>query len=831
MATKQDYESKYGNIVVLSDEANIEEKGAVITYTSIYKTPNGNVRNRRMCACLDCSKTFSNKKPEVYSYTNELNCPDCGAEQIRHSWSQDNQPRVETFKNNGVYYVLRPKTEVTYGNYDETGTASKLNHVIKGDIYMIYPSNKMHKAPFELQTSLDLREGTWERTILNTEDKDNPKVLTNYQLADVLEENRDEFGSSLRRISLHAYTSDLRKADKLKGEVVDLNTYSKEFDELAYIELQKRHGLPPYEDFYKKPEPSVEQLPGWSNDNYLRRNANNRNRQSLITICSRYPGVTDMVLSQVNENIAYMKTPHTAEDDAMMRGEALLAMADKLRVIDKGMNRDLRKLKTKEQVSYYLEAIIYGKNAMQGKDNPIPNSVENRLNIKPERSEHDGFGNPKKLRKRFNVDPLLTAHTVYTAIKVSPVIAKDTNHANHIFECIDAERKYCEENNTTGNTYGYRGVYPNLIANGTLLPIETKQHLRYMRQYFKAHVDPNNPNPGITQCINDWYGNQDRTSQASRDRTHDFEDAAYAYTRLAKVGTIAVSRADCLRYQVYDAQRKIGLLMDEGKTQEEITEMLSTEDRFGKRAPACVGLLMDDIRKNGLPDPGDIGFVGRDGKPMLQNRTPHECHDELVHKLNSHNAGPIVNETYSYTDEQVERFTKSYDVDIPQSDGTSRTGQLQFRLMKDVYDNVRTGEQMEICVGEPHYCEDAKNGRIILCVAETEAKERVACIELSSTGDTIYQFKGENNNPPLPVYADACKQWLEDCNIDGKGCHDVQLLGSTGTSTTNYARRHLNANPYPKPDVIYDYYRDEIMRNAEESKELTAQAEGEQPNM
>lgn len=797
---KADYEAKYGPSVMLSsddltaDRDNDGSKHSVIQYKS---------GKNSMCACLDCCKTYRHRSLNELPLSMRADrdaCSDCGGRVI-----SDNTVRIG--KSGKAYYVVRPNKHNVYGNYDETGTATRLTSSYEGDLYIIYPSNKMHKSTCKLETTMDLLTGDVKYTAMNTEDPKNPSILTSFQIADSMESHYtvNDNPARISRIALYLDNQDkFTGSGEMPGVLSDRQIYSDDFVELGYIEVAKRYGLSPV-------FPSDENRFDHVNNFKCSFNA-----QKIIDICSRYPGVRDMVLDQLNENLKYKKEPHTPVEDARERTNLLLKTADDLKAIDPNIRKDLRRLRTKDQVSYYLQAITYGKDAMKDKPNTVANM---KLRVDPNKSNHDGFGDKKKLRKRFNTSPLLTANTVYTAIKICPQFCKNIDYANTLFECIDKDTQFLSGQSFTGdyNDWMYTSSTPNLIENGTLMPITAKNELAFMKQYIRTHITKDGK--GLGQVIQDWYGNS-RDPEAYRredgrpgqmpDMPKLFRDCAGMYERITSHGQkIAMTREDCLYYSAVDAKRKIDMLLADGKTQDDITELLSADSYWGKSAPACVGLICDDLAKNGPPDPSDFGWVGRNGKSMMQNRTIQEIHDEFINCVNSMGTDNIVNVPYEYEDAEIKRFNRDID-------------DMHFRLAVDTYDLVRTGQDMCICVGGSGYDRECQNKQALICVVENAAREKVGCVELSSDGNTLVQFKSPHNGSMQPPYMDTCKKWLDEANVRERDCDDYKHMGDPTYfpyGNGDFTQRRLAvANSYPNKNVIFDYYKQEALRQAADDK-------------
>lgn len=789
MANKEDYQVKYGTPVLLSnDDLTLNRKEGVsgVMYTQTIKLKNRET-TRSMCACLDCCKTYSPRK-EIGVFRDD-SCPDCGGKIARSGFSKSDYASVGRTGN--VNYIIRPSSHQLYGNYDETGTASRLTSTYEGDLFIVYPSNKMHKASCKVETVMDMKTGEIRYTALNTENPDNPEIITSFQMADSLDNELYESPADMARTAVYLdHQNEIPNSYNIPGVLDSGQIYSDDFVKLGYIELAKRYGL---ESVYHSDD---------DNASRYKVHEETRKAQSIIDLCVRYPGVRDMVLDRLNENLMYKKEFHSASDDAKMRTDLLLKTAEDLRSIDSNIRQDLRRLPEKEQVRYYLETITYGKKAMEGKDNPLPKKM--KYKVDPMKSEHDGFGDKKKLKKRFNANPILTTNTVYTAIKISPQFCKNIDYANQFFDCIDADmkgrsqREYKDDFRHTDT--------PNLIKNGTLVPLKHREEIAFMKQYIRSHVDRDGK--GLGQVIKDWYGNShnpdDYVTENNRgyvpDNLNMFRDCAGMYKRITSSGKIAMTRQDCLYYSVVDAKRKINRLLEDGKTQDDITDILSSDTYWGKSAKSCVGLICDDLKKNGPPAPDDFGYVGRNGKSMMQNRTPQEIHEEFVARTNAMGADDIVNVKYNYSDEQKKRFNRDID-------------DVHFRLAEDSLDLIRTGEEMAICVGGSGYDRDCQSKRLLICIVENKAREKVGCVELSSDGNTLKQFKSPHNGSMQPPYEDACKKWLDEIECKDKMCPDYANMGNPsyypyGNGDFTARRLDVAANMYPDKNVIFDYYRE-----------------------
>lgn len=714
-----------------------------------------------LCGCADCKKTF---KTSRYSYSDRA-CPDCGGKELDSQVVDTELPIDTTIKTPARKRVGVMRTQSAEVVKNDDGSINKSTAIYEYDLFTIYPSNRMHAQRVRQTITADLENGTIQSSYIDITDDEHHKPMGMYD-----EDSSFENGVSSYLSAGQQDENSIRKYHSKGGyerSIVPFmsgpnSCYENEASEKMATEIVKSFGIDAQRDYVKG---------SYSLNHNIAR----------MDFLVRYPGLRDMVLNKVNENLLYAKdengNPISEEEKIDRRTQEVDAYVTQMTNVDYKLLEDLRKCKTADDADHYLRKVTFGKNA---DGSVVEDSFISRVKI--DDSSFDGYGFGKKLRKNFNKNPLGTANFVYTAI--GKIGFRDVNH---LYQMMDRMEESKEEDR---GRY-YRRETP--FEHNTIKPLRMKDEIRFIKAYAKSHT------PG--QTVKDWYMNDENYSV--------FKDCANMYGDMCKAGFVCSTQEECDIASVNDAKRKVKDMLDEGVSKDEILDAVSPYWAPGggniEPAKQMLDKVIEDIQTNGVEE--RIEFYGRDGKPILANRNPQEIHDELSEK-NSVVAGLTEgNKKSVYTAKDREIWDK----DI---------GDFKFRLPKSTYELIRTGEQMQICVGGAGYREyiTTQSSHNIVVMMD-KSNQKVGCIELD--GKEIRQFKSPRNHAITDERCgegavDAAKAYIEQLELRGDYCSDVRHF--TDPTYAPYGDRdftaeHLPANPYPPLRIMAKYYKGEMEKS------------------
>lgn len=728
--SSENFEEKYGESTLLESTDKLSSDNEKRTLISYYNQKN----KKRYCACLECRKTFV----DTSGWFNSPSCEDCGGVEIRNT--------IDFGKDTNGKYCIKvgiPKKKSLYENRKD-GNLTRTDSVLDFDMVTVYPSNRMHIDKMQQRLTYDLVDHQMQLNVFNVSDE--PRLDVTYELTDAFKyspSNRNRLntrpidGCDMIQRSVVKYTSVPQNIEKpvMNGRDVEKYSYMEHMNKLVLEE------------------------------NGIENSSQHRNLSkstAAVDLCVRYSGLKNMVLDRVNENILYHPELSDEEKHNMRIGEVNKYMKT-LATVDDKICEDIRRCKTADNVDSYLRKITFGKNADGSKAEDSPMSK-----IDTSKSEFEGLGISKKLKKSFNKNPVGTANFVYTA--VGKIGFRDFNHLSRMMDA-------CQNNSEDD---GYSLYYSSAFANDTVSPIQTKEALRFVKTYAKTHSAGN--------LVKDWY-------EDSRNYMM-FGDCASMYNDACKAGKVCATKEECDAESVIDAKRKISEMFEHDISDDEIKSRL--QEHWGDKTDACFGLIKEDLEKNGAPDPNHIAFYGRDGKPIMANRTPREIHDELS-ALNGKVAGVLEgNRFITYSDEQKKRYNRSING-------------YTFELARDIFDLVRTGEQMQICVGGSNYRNAALGGHTQIVTMRDSSNQKVGCIEISDD-NKIMQFKGPRNHGISDAReVSAAKEWIKETELKAE-CNDCVHFGDTDYmpyGDGDFTAAHLPANPYPSASLVLKYYREQ----------------------
>lgn len=730
-----------------------------------------------ICGCADCRKTYRAAKDNdtwrSNRYKMDTPCPDCGGKQLSSSLLSDLP--IDTTTKTRAKKKMAIKKDIKQDVYrSDDDKLQRVTTVSTYDVFTIYPSNRMHSQTVECTFTADMDAGTMQCSYMDVTDKEHPVPIGMYDLDSEYANGYNQF-NNLEVMNANSIRKYQTKGGYERSIVPFVNSLKFTSDSFGNNDVSKNLATTIANEF----DIEVDQ-------------GNESRRMAMVDFMVRYPGLRDMVLEHVNENLSYKKDL-TDREKRLERTNEVNKYVKQMSNVDQKLLADLRQCKTGDEAYSYLSRVTFGKEADGSK---IKDSFISRVNI--DEASFEGYGIHKKIRKNFNQNPLGTANFVYTTI--GKIGFRDVNHLYQMLDLMESQKAADDD-----------WYHSKKAFNGdTITPIEKKAQLRFIKTYAKSHT------PG--QTIKDWYENKGNYEM--------FSDCADMYNKMCEVGYVCATQAECDIASVEDAKRKIKGLMDEGMDKDAIVEAVEPYWALNGDTSVATTLVektIEDIKVNGVEE--KVAFYGRDGKPLISNRTPQEIHEELSRKnrtIQELSGGP---KRAGYTKEIRDRFN----LDI---------GDYKFRIPKNTYEVIRTGEQMQICVGGSGYCNSVQRGdpHCIIVTMADKAGQKVGCIEISN--DNIKQFKSPRNHAICDERCgkgavDAAKEFIEKAKLNDS-CEDVRHFCDEGYAPYgdgDFTQAHLPSNPYPSPRVMMAYFKGDLGKNNRKLPEVPvaqAQAESQQ---
>lgn len=732
--------------------------------------------NEEHCACLACRKTFSTKTSRLTQ--TKAACPDCGAEAAKSIWDMYDDNIFEVKKSRkardskiDTRHYVQPNKQKTYVQKNANGDVSKMECMTEMDLFTIYPSNRMHVSPITLSTFYDFDKQSISFAMVNHDIPDQPALMYASELKDAFTYSHRDFRPKRTPLTLSACVGAsgvgfrASHKDKLENELgveifSDFITFSQ--DDLMFDKFNTigKYGVnDAYQlacEKYHLTETLENIMNGFSPVDKM---------FTFVNMAVRYPAVVDWQISKMDENYKYAKPPVPLDEQLAQKKASLYTLAHQMATVDDKILKDLKTQKTGKNVESYLQYLTFGKNADNTTD---VNHVIGHIAV--DGAKNEGFGTLKSLRKNYNKNPLGIANIIYTA--GTKIGFRDINHINQFVELADREVP----------------ILNSAFYNRTMAPLHTRASIQFLKQYAKSHSP--------SQLISDVYGvttNPYGKEEAKIDYSAVVRDAVLLFDNCQKVGKICATKQETDEAMLYDTKKKISsMIKDENLSEDDIVTRF--RPRWGKDAEVCTKLLLRDLSENGeLED--KLYFYGRDGKPIFTNRTVNEIHNELSAKQGTVEKLAHGNREIPHTDEDRVRFNREI-------------GDYKFQLSPNTYDLIRTGEQMQICVGG--YGDMATSGHCHIVTMSNSNHEKVACIELDSMKQNLLQFKAFRNTGIPVECVDAAKQWLRDADINPDRCRDyTEGFGHPDYApygNQDFTAVRFPANPLPPANFILKMY-------------------------
>lgn len=537
------------------------------------------------------------------------------------------------------------------------------------------------------------------------------------------------------------------------------------------------------------------------------------------------------------------KAPTEKYKAKLMRDELNL-VAEQLCTCDDKVLATIRESKNYDDMKTRLRAISLGDISELDDDTKMNIDVKNA-------SSTNKVTPGKKLKKAFNLDPIATAHNVYTAKKIGLKTLDDIQALNDIGKQQSADLNPAPKR--INGKYVQQPVSYNANANaGMVAPIRTRNQMRFMRNFSNTHnasdvldiyADPEKFRL-CNECLNIYNRVCDHTILLDNEKAKDpvMATASHEFIKSNIEDYLqhhSVQEAYINYVTKYGAKtpETINQYVAEIKFDEKFDEIRDYAKEHGN--DAAVKKYADEHRETGSEQiPNIEQYIAdridnkhaslingkqivstKNEKPLFNGRNLVDIHDELS-SINQ----KMVSENYDLTDcypDEIKAMEKSY----PAPDGS---GTWSFKCHKNAFDVVNSATSLHNCLGSTHV-NNMRYGSMWVMYMENELGHRVAAIELSRNHGPnkneepfkVTQFQADHDTSLPERYVDVAKQWLEEYNIDHKNNHDVKAFGTNvAFYGANADYHHFEIDEVDNERVTTDEREKRKQRRIEEAKRL-----------
>lgn len=807
-----------------------------------------------------------------------VKCPDCGAEMTDFGALLPiyGAPIENHINKNGAYIIPEEATGRYLFEYrDDNGELTRVDDNTMVRTTIIYPSGKEFHYNAEYSKSNDLikRSETITKTALIGDERtpvaiksaidsfEYPKPKNAYQkdMPDIVkmhsrccarsaaDNTLEEMMSSCRDMDIengHSW-NEQRNIDKLNHFMQDMQVklIENNFDlEDPVMCDSSRNGM------------YLTEVKADSNEHNTEQNYDRKTK--YLTLMTKYPAAFEYAAMRAhNRSVNYeFEQKRRAEADpeytakaptdkykAKLMREELNFVAEQLTTCDDKVLQTIRESKDYDDMKNRLKAISLGD--VSGLEDDA------KMHIDVRGAKTDSVSG-KKLKKSFKLDPIGTAHNVYTAKKLGLKTIDDINRLNDIGHeqspdlnpaPIRIKGKY--------KTQDVR--YKNNVNAGMVAPIRNQNQMRFMRNFANTHS---------TADVFEIYENSDKFDLCNEciNMYHNVcQHAVLLDNEKAKDPAVATAMHEFIKKNVEDYLQQhsvqdayinyvskygaktpetINQYIAELKFDEKLPEVRQYADEHGKDAAikkyseehnSTETNKIENIEsyiENRLDDKyltylnGKQIVSTKNEKPLFNNRTLREIHDEL-----SNINRKMVTENIDLSDCYPQEI-KDMEKDYPAPDGS---GTWKFRCHKDSFDVVNSATALHNCLGSTHV-QNMRYGSMWVMYMENELGHRVAAIELKRNhGDAdkpfaINQFQADHDTSLPAHYAGVAKQWLTECNIEHENNSNVKAFGKDiafyGGGNADY--HHYEIDDVEGEQVTVDERAKRQLRRREEAKRL-----------
>lgn len=683
------------------------------------------------CACADCMKVFQG--PEMpkgnYGPGSEITaeCPDCGAmlqcspDRMRADW-------LERSDGKGVQIDI-PERRVLEAGFD--GPERRITDTVYTRGITVQPGrpDTMEQACFAdrieyspgriVSYKLDDKGQVAEPVLAGREGGPGRSVYHNAMSMNGARTAADRQPPGRQR---HAGVRELElgpslghKRDWASEEYMEpgagrsaypVSALDDNFNSARYAAIADAYGLPaPSSERVYGRAPRMDGTPEYIS----------KNQMAVISgLAFQYPAVFDREIDRINENLKYAKEPVPDADARRMRLEAVGHAAMCVYDMDAKLSAELRLCRTAKDVDDCLRAVTFGEKNGRASGH-----------IKVDVSDAEGYAG-KYLKKQFNIDPYRAAANVYTCRKLG---FTDINSVREIFERGKA-------------------AYPS----GVVPPVETREAMSFCKLYAKTHSP--------TETIRQLYPieNVEHSRQF-------YKDAVAMYMELKPARLVRTS-AEKDRSDYLDMINQGKTFFAGGRTVEDFAGSQAFRQAFGDKTRQVAEACWAEYRKDPELKPNPY-LPCRDGKPLFENRTVAQIHDELSDIANR-DGGSHENVVYDYSEQAKRKINRQYDG-------------WDVHLVKDSIELWTAGSTTQTCV-YGSYRRSVANGSTRIVLATNPEGRIDAVIELDKGMNTMNQCKGFRNTALYGEPMRVVQQWMQDTGVQltSTGKQDVAHFGEEG---------------------------------------------------
>ena len=479
---------------------------------------------------------------------------------------------------------------------------------------------------------------------------------------------------------------------------------------------------------------------------------------STIYFLTHFRSLSEWSLNRVNTEIGYTgermrneRQVFSEEKKEYMRLAELTDNMRKLSFMDVKMVGDLSRQKTGDDVDRYLRNIVFGFDKKR--------EMSDYVAINTEDAKRDAYYG-KKLRGRFNIAPLLTAHNVYTLQKAG---VNTLDYVNLAFQRVDElKQKKSDELKKQDD-----GVTPvNLhFGEGMIHRISTKDEMALIRTLTKS-----GSHKRVVENLTDFdVSNLSKTARMFS-LTKDFiakgEDD-FLYNDVITPVLNVVSNT--MEYSKSTEKSNGSSWPRHVITSKQMSPLPSVfQNRWGKDADAIfreivdianLYVYMDDEVK--LPT---VYSLSEDNEPILQG-----SFQEMYTKMKA------VSGFTGYLDFKGEKRYGWSDDLVNRLSYVTRDGKYSFRLARDDAELEQVSSLFSNCVRTyKHRC---KNQSTYLVFMRDEHENYIASIEVTPN-NSVRQFKTYYNKALCgEEEVAAAREWLKETGLSCN-CSDVSEFDS-----------------------------------------------------
>lgn len=481
-------------------------------------------------------------------------------------------------------------------------------------------------------------------------------------------------------------------------------------------------------------------------------------KMATLWFVSQFHGVSDWLLDKVNTELHYTAKRMAAEGKPMseerkqyIRLAELTSNMCIMSYMDFKLLGDLRKQRTKESVDKYLHNIVFGFQES--------NSLHHQTAIDTEDAMRDAYYG-KKLKGRFNQNPLVTAHNVYTLQKAG---VNTLDYVNLAFQRL-------EELRTAPNDVLKSNPY---FSEGMLHRISTKEEMALIRT-----MSANLSHKQVVEAMTE----KDTMDFSTAASLFDRKKASIAknkddilYNRIAPVVLQVLSNT--MRFSKKVVDRSEGSVMTiQSEQKAPLNE--SFYDAWGSQTDSIFQDIVSLAKLYGCLDKQDLlanpvkrlplRYTLSDDGNFLFKGSFSEINSTLKSVVSvSGELDLLAASGFPWSQEVRDRY-----------EYVTKDGQYSFRLARNKNELEQVSSLLSNCVRS--YDSRCTEGSSNIVLMRDNQERYIACIEVDRNGGLV-QFKTYyNGHLEGASEVAAALEWLDETKIDYDRCRDVQSFDANG---------------------------------------------------